>query len=340
MIFKLFLLPVVALVGGAVISFSNTSPNIENRGSAPTPEPTPFQFQEMTIPFLRNEDFESQLGEMNLYEAKADYTSYLTSYTSEGLKVNGLLTRPNGDMPEGGWPAIVFIHGYIPPASYQTTSNYASYVDYLARNGFVVFKIDLRGHGNSEGEPGGGYYSSDYIYDTLNAYAALQNTDFVNSEKIGLWGHSMAGNVVLRSVAVKQDIPAAVIWAGAVYTYEDMQKYGIDDNSYRPPSQGSEASRRRQMLRDAYGEFSSDSEFWKQVPATNYLDGVETAVQFNHAVDDAVVTVEYSRNVVPILQNASIKVEYNEYPAGGHNINGGAFNEAMRDTIRWYNETL
>ena len=47
-------------------------------------------------------------------------------------------------------------------------------MDYLAQNGFVVFKIDLRGHGDSEGEPGGGYFGADYVTDTLNAHSALE----------------------------------------------------------------------------------------------------------------------------------------------------------------------
>src|SRR5690606_32073025 len=99
-----------------------------------------------------------------------------------------------------------------PPSQYSTVTQYDDYIDFLARSGFVVFKIDLRGHGDSEGEAGGGYYGSDYIVDTLNAYSALEHADFVNPHAIGLWGHSMAGNVVLRSMVAKPDIPAAVIW--------------------------------------------------------------------------------------------------------------------------------
>ena len=55
---------------------------------------------------------------------------------------NGLLTVPLGDVPAGGFPAIVFVHGYIPPEIYRTTERYVDYVDALARSGFVVFKID------------------------------------------------------------------------------------------------------------------------------------------------------------------------------------------------------
>lgn len=226
--------------------------------------PTPFPFQEITIPYLRDREYKSALGTRQKSYETNEYTAYLTSYKSDGLKINGLLTEPQGQRPADGWPAIVFLHGYIPPTLYQTEKQYYDYVDYLARAGFVVFKIDLRGHAESEGEATGAYFSGDYIIDTLNAYAALEKADFVDPQKIGLWGHSMAGNVVLRSLAVKPTIPAAVIWAGAGYTYADMQKYGIDDNSYRPPTQITQRQGRRQRIRDLYGDYSASSDFWRQ----------------------------------------------------------------------------
>ena len=43
--------------------------------------------------------------------AAASYHRYYAFYLSQGLKINGLLTVPNGDPPAGGWPAIVFNHG-------------------------------------------------------------------------------------------------------------------------------------------------------------------------------------------------------------------------------------
>lgn len=331
---------------GAVLIFSKENGNSNlvtsslKKSSETSASPTPFPFQEITIPYLRSRDYKSSLSELKKSSENANYTSYLASYDSDGFKVNGLLTIPKGMQPIEGWPAIVFVHGYIPPSQYQTLVNYSSYVDVLARNGFVVFKIDLRGHADSEGEPGGAYYSSDYIIDTLNARAALSNSDFVNSEKIGLWGHSMAGNVVSRSLAAAPDIPAVVIWAGAVYSYEDFQKIGINDNSYRPPSDQSESRRKRTELFNKYGQFNPESEFWKQVPMTNYLDGIKGAIQINHAVDDNVVSIEYSRNLMSILDKTSIAHELKEYPSGGHNLSGAAFNAAMQNTIDFFTKYL
>ena len=297
-------------------------------------------YDELTIPTLRERTYESSLGQRSEYASYATHTSYLTSYTSDGLKINGLLTIPAGEMPEGGWPAIVFVHGYIPPTLYETTSRYVDYVDSLARSGFVVFKIDLRGHGESEGTPGGAYYSADYVIDTLNARAALAGSGVVHPQKIGLWGHSMAGNVVLRATAVRPEIPATVIWAGAVYTYEDMLRYRITDNSYRPPVTTTPRAFSRQRLYESVGSPSATSPFWKSIAPANYVDEFQGAVEIHHAVDDDVVNVGYSRDLATILNEAGTEYEYFEYPSGGHNIDGASFAQAMQRTIDFYRRHL
>jgi dipeptidyl aminopeptidase/acylaminoacyl peptidase len=302
--------------------------------------PTPFPFQELTVPYLRSYSYDSKLGALEKVGGNALYTSYLTSYTSDALRVDGLLTKPKGEMPADGWPAIVFIHGYIPPAQYQTQGQYAAYVDYLAKQGFVIFKIDLRGHASSEGEAGGGYFGSDYVRDALNAHTALTASEFINPKKVGLWGHSMAGNIVMRSLVARPTIPAVVVWAGAVYTYADQQKYGIQDGSYRPPAISTLRQGQRQRIRDMYGDFSAASPFWQQVAVTNYLKDIKGAVELHHAIDDPVVNVGYSRDLIKLLDDTAVAHELKEYPSGGHNFTGVSFTEAMQNTVLFFRAHL
>jgi dipeptidyl aminopeptidase/acylaminoacyl peptidase len=326
----------------AVITIGYIKISAENSGKAELDSskqqqdssPAIMPFHELTIPFLSQREYVSNLGELEEISQSASYTSYLTTYDSDGLKINGLLTIPKGEKPKNGWPALVFIHGYIPPSTYKTLEKYTSHVDYLASKGIVVFKIDLRGHGQSEGEASGAYYSSDYVVDVLNAHSALKNTSFINEDNISLWGHSMAGNVVLRSIAANHNIKKAIIWAGAVYTYEDFAEYGISDNSYRPPSDpNSEIRRRRQELFETHGSFNPNSSFWQQVVPTNYLQGYRGEVQLHHASDDPVASIDYSRNLASILDGLSVSNTFYEYPQGGHNITGNSFAQAMQKTV-------
>lgn len=344
----LLLLVCVALIAFQMHKYTLTT-NTDSANFLPEPlqqlkekvQPaTAIPFAELTIPYLRSRSYDSQLGELKKYQDHANYTSYITSYESDGLQIYGLLTIPKGEPPAGGWAAIVFVHGYIPPTIYKTTEKYVEYVDYLARNGFVVFKIDLRGNGDSEGTPSGAYFSGDYIVDTLNAYSALEHADFVNPKKIGLWGHSMAGNVVMRSFAAKPDIPAVVIWSGAVYSYADQLKYGIQDNSYRPPTNNTDQQNKRKELMEKYGQFVSSSPFWKVVAPTNYLSDLKGAIQLNHAIDDPVVNIGYSRDLNALLDQTSVPHELKEYKTGGHNISGSSFSAAMKNTVDFYDKYL
>ena len=293
-------------------------------------------FEELTIPYLRKYYYESQLGELDQISQNSKYTSYLTNYVSDDFKIDGLLTIPDGEQPSDGWPAIIFIHGYIPPDQYKTLSKYVEYVDYLARSGFVVFKIDLRGHGESEGDAHGAYYSSDYIRDVMKAQTALQQTDFVNPSKIGLWGHSMAGNIVSRTMAARPEITTGVIWAGAVYTYQDMKDYAINDSSYIKQDINYNKKEERERLFDIHGTFSSDSLFWNEVSPIEYLKDSNSAIQIHHAVNDSVVSIEYSRNLVEKTKESNLKIELWEYPNGGHNIEDPSFSLAMQRTVEFY----
>src|SRR3989339_451043 len=229
----IYLLVVISLVGVVIIIFSyNKNQNINrlvgNIDLSFNQEINEENNQRlvnhpMAIENLRAREY---LGGDFLIEEKltngTNYQQYIVSYQSEGLKIYGLLTIPLGNQPENGWPAIIFVHGYIPPAQYSTTGNYPTYQARLARSGFVTFKPDLRGHGKSEGEPVSAHYSEKYVVDTMYAIAYLKNHPTVNPEQIGYWGHSNGGEIGLRTVLISSDIKAASLWAGVVGSYQDM----------------------------------------------------------------------------------------------------------------------
>lgn len=298
-------------------------------------ESLPEEYQKLTIPYLKNKSFPgSQITIEKSYQKTAQYDSFIASYQSEGLKIYGLLTKPNSQIPENGFPAVVFLHGYVPPKTYQTTEKYVDYVDYLAINDLVVFKIDLRGHGNSEGSPSGTYFSGDYVTDTLNAYESLKTLDYVNSNKISLWGHSMSGNTILRSLAVKPEIYSASIWAGAVYTYKDMRDYGIQDSSYVRSQNPEHRINDRQKMYNVVGNPQNEnSQFWKLVSPIDFLDNYQGKIQIHHDKFDPVVSIKYSQNLQKLLETKNLNFELFEYDGGGHNLNSPYLEQAMQKTV-------
>jgi dipeptidyl aminopeptidase/acylaminoacyl peptidase len=298
---------------------------------------------EITIKYLRNLEiggssitFEEELDPASSYER------HLVSYLSEGNRIYGLLTIPFTEPPETGFKAIVFNHGYIPPTTYRTTERYNVYVDYLARSGFVVFKIDYRGHGESEGEASGSYFSPGYTIDAIAALKSLQTLEFIDPEGIGMWGHSMAGNLVLRAMLVEGDVIAGVIWAGAVYSYDDFTEYGIDDNTYRPPAaeEGSDRRWRSREIFEAYGRPDTSVNYWKAVSLTENISFLNSPLQLHHAQDDPVVDISYSEGLAAVLLANDKEYEFFIYDGGGHNLHSPYFEQAMLRTVAFFRKHL
>jgi dipeptidyl aminopeptidase/acylaminoacyl peptidase len=271
-----------------------------------------------------------------------NYSQYIASYQSDGLKIYGLLTVPKGTPPTGGWPAIIFNHGYIPPTIYKTTERYVAYVDAFARNGYVVFKPDYRGNGNSQGQPEGAYYSPAYATDSLNALASVQQYPGVNPQKIGMWGHSMGGNVTLRSLVVRpNDIKVAVIWGGVVGNYDDIMNHWQNRVRYHPPPQ--ELALRnndRQTLINTYGTPTSDPTFWNTIDPTAFLSDIKAPIQLHVGGNDEEVPPDFSQSLYAKLQALGKTVEFYSYPGGDHNISAPNFDPAMARSIAFFDTYL
>ncbi|MCC6711260.1 MAG: alpha/beta fold hydrolase [Candidatus Pacebacteria bacterium] len=291
------------------------------------------EFADLTIPFIKEIKLDNkQLVIEETLAKKGKYTEYRASYYSEGNKIYGLLTIPN-EAKMASTPAVIFVHGYIPPKIYKTMKRYVDYVDYLASNGLVVFKIDLRGHDQSEGEARGAYFSNSYVVDVLNAVESIKTISEVDRQQISLWGHSMAGNVVTRAVAVNPEIKSVVIWAGAVYTYSDMADYGINDSSFSRADLPPEHRPRRENLFAKVGNLDSGNDFWKLVSPVDWLKNYSGEIQLHHAIDDQTVSIEYSRNLVNVLKDSAINIKLFEYQSGGHDLEGSSFNQAMNHSV-------
>ena len=199
----------------------------------------------------------------------------------------------------------------------------------------------MRGFGESEGEPTGSYFSPGYTIDTIAALKSLQTLDFVDPEGIGVWGHSMAGNILLRAMLIEPAIRAGVIWAGAVYSYDDFTQYAIDDPSYNPAAAAQSPGRRiGQQLRETYGQPDTAEPFWAAVSLTKHIDLLEAPLQLHHAVNDDVVNIGYSSDLASALAAANKVYEFYQYDGGGHNINSPYFEEAMQRTIEFFQEHL
>jgi dipeptidyl aminopeptidase/acylaminoacyl peptidase len=265
-----------------------------------------------------------------------NYRRYYAYYLSQGLKIYALLTVPNGEMPVGGWPGIVFNHGYIPPEVYRTTERYIEYVNKLASNGYVVFRIDYRGHDQSEGVAEGAYGDPGYEVDVLNALASLKRYPKVNPQKIGMWGHSMGGYLTLRAMVIDKTIKAGVIWAGVVASYPDLVYKWRRDRPSTPPAN---ARRWRDVWIEQFGTPEENPAFWDSISSNSYLADLSGPLQLHHGTKDEEVPLAFSQTLVDQVQEAGGSVELYMYENDNHNISG-FFSTAMQRTISFFDQYL
>lgn len=274
-----------------------------------------------------------------------NYNRYVVSYRSDGYKIYALMTIPSGKKPASGWPVIVFNHGFIPPDQYRTTQRYVAYVDAIARSGYIVFKSDYRGHGSSEGLPEGAYGSPGYTDDVLNAVASLKAYKDADPNRIGMWGHSMGGQLTLRAMVISKDIKAGVIWSGVVAPYPDVFTRSYRPHPTRVPadtpvppgSLGPYGRPWRQELTAKYGTPQQNPGFWASISPNSYLADISGPLQLHHSVTDEEVPVESSQTLFEEMKAAGKSVELYTYPGDNHNISGN-FARAMQRTIAFYDK--
>lgn len=270
-----------------------------------------------------------------------DHDHYIVSFYSEGLKQFGLLTVPNGELPEGGWPALIFNHGDIPPDEYRTDHLYGEYIDYFVRRGYVVLKPDYRGHGESEGKAINAYAVPDYTIDVLNALAALKRYPDINPEKIGMWGHSTGGHITLRAMVVEPSIKAGVIWGGVVGSYQELielwPSYWQVRNQPTPePDPNFPEVDWRTYLVHTYGSFEKNKEDWDAISATSFLDQLSGPVQLHHSETDEWVPVELSKRLHHKIEAVGKPSQLYVYEHDNHNLHQN-FSTAMQRSLAFFN---
>ena len=296
----------------------------------------PTQIRALAIPTMRVRPYPaSPLVVEQRLAPGVNYNRYLVSYRSDDLKIFALMTVPLGTPPTTGWPAIIFNHGYIPPVQYSPTERYEAHIDALARNGYIVFRPDFRGHGASEGSAAGGYTGPAYTVDVLNAVAAVRAYADADPARIGMWGHSLGGLLTLRSMVIDQSIKAGVIWSGVVVAVPDL----LTLLDFSPTPIPNTVFRFRDQLYSEFGTPQTNPDFWNTISPNHFLADLSGPLQLHHGTGDAIVPVLFSAILTDQVTAAGQSAELFTYPGDDHNITIN-FDTAMARTVRFFDEQV
>lgn len=119
-------------------------------------------------------------------------------FLSDGLRLSGILSLPDDMRPGEKRPAFIVLHGF---GSTKNAGNVINPVRMLSELGYATLRFDMRGCGESEGEPGR-VICLDQVADTRNALGFLQDIPEIEAGKIGLLGSSFGAAVAVYTAGV------------------------------------------------------------------------------------------------------------------------------------------
>ena len=130
-------------------------------------------------------------------DANTSFTSEELSFEvpgSEEVRLAGTLTMPQG---KGPFPAVVLISGAGPhdrDSTHEGHKPFAVLAEHLSSHGIVVLRYDDRGVGGSNGDLTTASWL-DLAADAEAAAHLLASSELVNTDEIGVIGHSQGGIV-------------------------------------------------------------------------------------------------------------------------------------------------
>jgi len=127
---------------------------------------------------------------------------------NKGKRISAIIHIPK-KLPA---PVVVLCHGFT-----SSKVNKGAWADYLCKKGFIAFRFDFNGHGESYGNFLD-FTITKCVSDLKSAVAFLKKQKFV--KKIGITGHSLGGQV-LMIYAAKNKIDA-VAPISAVFSLNDI----------------------------------------------------------------------------------------------------------------------
>jgi dipeptidyl aminopeptidase/acylaminoacyl peptidase len=268
---------------------------------------TPFNF--VSVPALRAHRFDGRdLRLERVLLRTLALTRYAVSYRSGDLRITGVLDAPTR---AGRHPLVVLAHGWTDPADYTSGSMLERERSLLAANGFAALQIDYRNHAGSTREAGGTVARPlGYPEDLVNAVRAVERArlPFVDTDRVGLFGRSMGGGVVLNALAARPGL------ADAAFLYAPVSSSAADNFERWVRDDPVLAAR----VEAVYGTPASRPRLWREAGSRGYLDRVDVPVLIAHGTADATCPVAWSRATAAALRAGGGDVELVEYAGEGH----------------------
>jgi dipeptidyl-peptidase 4 len=232
---------------------------------------------------------------------------FFTFNTSEDIELNGWMIKPADFDKDKEYPVFMYVYGG--PGA-QTVENSWGWFNYswhqmLAQNGYIVVSVDGRGTG-ARGEE---FKKCTYqelgnleTIDMIETAKYLGGLEYVDKERIGIWGWSYGGYMTTLCMTKGADYFSTGI---AVAPVTNWRYY---DNIYTE-----RFMRTPQENANGYDDNSP----------INHVKKLKGNYLLVHGTGDDNVHVQNSYDLVSALVNANKQFEMQFYPNKNHSIYGG-----------------
>lgn len=250
---------------------------------------------------------------------------------ANGKSVNAQIYIPNGASTENKVPLIILSHG-----SYNNLEHQDLNMIELSRRGFAVISLDEYNHGSSDNEVADASLFSSQAMRQIIDYACASYT-FIDTDKIGVGGHSMGGiisNAAVRyyfmqeALGLGENKISAVLDMGYEPTYSAYEFEGVDEPVKLAIDWGVVCAKYDEwFFQDENGDPRGYLENPNALTFVNQLDGVDvTDAVENHKVYTG--TIDGEEYIRVINQNIEI-----------HPLNHFSKN-SCRDVINFFYEAF
>lgn len=215
---------------------------------------------------------------------------------SKGDRLVGVLSNPSGEV---GVPVVILCHGH---SSSKDSKTFVSLEEKLNNANIATFRIDLYGHGESEGEFEN-CTISEAVEDILKAIDFLKEKDY---SRIGLLGSSFGGISSLM-VASKSDDLVILALKSPVSDYKEQKLKSIGEegikewkeNGFRPyfKSDGIELK----LNYSFYEDFENNNGY-------EAAEKIKIPTIIVHGDADETVPVEQSKKTASIIKDCKLEI--------------------------------
>ena len=241
---------------------------------------------------------------------------YGTLKASDGQTLNYRLFKP-AKMKKGvKHPVIVNVYGG--PHAQRVTNSWRSknlYFQYMVQQGYVVFQLDNRGSYNR------GKKFEDAIYkhlgvveveDQITGVEFLRTLDYVDANRIGIYGHSYGGYMALMAMFKAGDYFQAGV-SGAPVT-----DWALYDTHYTERYLGHPAT---------------NAKGYEQSAVFPYADNLKGPLLIYHGMADDNVLFTHATKMFKVLQDKVKPFDMMTYPGSKHSLRGKEVQTHLHQTI-------